>query len=69
MRYGLVVSFNIKQQKDYLNMDPTCSACLCEWMVQTCGFVYYTHNDTEESVFAVFSASAASIYEYMNAWT
>ncbi len=27
---------NIKSQKDYLNMNPACSACLLsEWMVQT----------------------------------
>ncbi len=33
MRCVLVVSVNIKQQRVYLNMDPTQSACLCvnEW--------------------------------------
>ncbi len=40
MRYGLV-SVNIKLQKYHLNMNPACSACLCEWMAQTRGFVYY----------------------------
>ncbi len=62
--YGLV-SVNIKLQKYYLNMNPACSACLCEWMTQMRGFVYYTHTEAHATL-VVFSASATSIYEHIH---
>ncbi len=64
-RYGLV-SVNIKPQKDYLNMNPTCSACLCvnEW--RRCAVSFTTHTEVHMTL-AVLSASATSIY--MSTWT
>ncbi len=45
-RYGLV-SVNIKPQKEYLNMNSACSACLCicEWHRRM--VLLHTHTHTE----------------------
>ncbi len=59
------MSVNIKLQTDYLNMNPACSACLNvnEWCRRVVS--YYTHTEACVTL-VVFSASSASIYEYMN---
>ncbi len=60
MRFGLV-SVNIKLQKDYLNVNPACSACLCvnKRAAQMHNFVYYT----QATEMHVFSTSAARTHE------
>ncbi len=56
----ITVSVNIKMQKDCLNMNPACSACLYvnEW--QRHGFVCYTNTGAR-----VISASAVSLYLHL----
>ncbi len=64
MRYGLV-SVNIKLKINYLNMNPAYSACRCvnEWRRCAVSFTTYTEAHV---MLAMFSASVASVYEYMN---
>ncbi len=62
MRCVLVVSVNIKQQRDYLNMDPTQSACLCvnEWCRRAGSFT------TRKKVCSICFQPLPPQYERMN---